>query len=75
MGECIEILNTRSEVAMLQKKKKGRISKRPKIEVLSELYEHMTAKQIAEQFKVSDSTVRHWISDYRNQIKEVNTDA
>ena len=60
---------------MLQQKQKGRVSKKPEIEVLSELYKRMTAKQIAEQFHVSDSTVRHWISNYRKQLEEVQTNA
>ena len=58
---------------MLQKKNKGRTSKRPSMEELSELYSRLTAKQIADQFGVSDSTVRHWIATYRKQL-EVSKD-
>lgn len=61
------------EMPMLQKKNKGRTSKRPSMEELSELYSRLTAKQIAEQFAVSDSTVRHWIATYRKQL-EVSKD-
>lgn len=55
---------------MFKEKQSGRKSARPSAEVLSEMYERMTAKAIAEQLGVSHSTVRRWIAEYR---KELNT--
>lgn len=62
---------------LLKKKSKGgyKKSKRPSVEVLSELYTQHTAKEIAVMYDVAPSTVRTWIATYRKQLKEVDTDA
>lgn len=52
---------------MLESKKTGRPTKRPTIETLDRLYSSMTAKQIADEYKVSVTTVRRWIRTYREQ--------
>lgn len=52
---------------MLEYKKKGKPSKKPSAEELSRLYETKTAKEIAFQLGVSESTVKHWIADYRKE--------
>ena len=46
---------------------KGKPSKRPTAEELSEMYSKMTAKQVAEHYGVAASTVRAWIAYYRKQ--------
>lgn len=55
---------------MLAKKNRGgKVSKKPTIEVLDELYQKHTAVQIAEMYGVSPSTVRTWIANYRKELK------
>lgn len=49
----------------IKSKKGGRPSKRPSAEQLAMLYETVTAKDIAEEFGVSVSTVRGWIRKVR----------
>ena len=49
------------------KKAKGRPSKRPPEKELSDMYQTMTAKEIAEHFQVSVNTVKTWIATYRKQ--------
>lgn len=49
----------------IPKKKGGRPSKKPSMETLSSLYEHMTAREIAEKYGVSVSTVNTWLWNYR----------
>lgn len=51
-------------------KKPGPVSKRPPMEVLSELYANHTMKEIAEQYGVSVNTVKTWIATYRKQLKQ-----
>ena len=47
-------------------------TKRPSIEVLSDLYTHHTTKQIAEIYQVPEGTVKSWIYRYRQeQAREV----
>lgn len=46
-------------------KKSGRPTKKPSLEMLAMLYEHMTAKEIAEKYGVKESTVRSWLWNYR----------
>ena len=51
---------------------KKRPTKRPSIEVLSDLYETHTTKQIAELYQVPEGTVKSWIYRYRQeQAREV----
>ena len=52
---------------MFEKKKNGRPSVRPDLQTLSMLYQTMTAKEIAHQYNVSESTVRSWVSRARKQ--------
>ena len=52
---------------MFEKKKNGRPTKRPDLQLLSMLYQTMTAKEIAQQYCVSESTVRSWVSRARKQ--------
>ena len=52
---------------MFEKKKNGRPSVRPDLATLSMLYQTMTAKEIAHQYNVSESTVRSWVSRARKQ--------
>ena len=52
---------------MFEKKKNGRPSVRPDLSTLSMLYQTMTAKEIAQQYNVSESTVRSWVSRARKQ--------
>ena len=47
------------------KKTRGKKSKRPSEQELSELYARMTAKEVAEHYGVSVSTVKTWIAYYR----------
>lgn len=54
------------------KKKGGRPSKRPSVDMLNMLYKTMTAREIAEQYDVKEATVRSWIARAR---KEVTYDA
>ena len=42
-------------------------SKRPTIEVLSDLYSNHTTKQIAEIYQVPEGTVKSWIYRYRRE--------
>ena len=49
------------------KPKKGKPSKRPPAEELSELYSKMTAKELAAHYGVAESTVKTWIAYYRKQ--------
>lgn len=55
---------------MFEKKKNGRPTKRPDLATLSMLYQTMTARQIAELYCVSDSTVRSWVSRARKQQQQ-----
>lgn len=57
---------------MLAYKTRGgnKVSKKPSLEVLSDLYSKMTAKEIAAMYDVSPSTVRTWIASYRKQLKQ-----
>lgn len=51
---------------------KKRQTKRPSIEVLSDLYSNHTTKQIAEIYQVPEGTVKSWIYRYRKeQAREV----
>lgn len=47
------------------KKQGGRPTKRPSAEKLQEMYSHMTAREIADECGVSESTVRSWIARLR----------
>lgn len=49
-------------------KKGGRPSKCPSNEKLAELYQEMTAKEIAKKYKVSEYTVRNWINKARKEV-------
>jgi transposase len=51
-------------------KKGGRPSKRPSNEKLAELYQEMTAKEIAKKYKVSEYTVRNWINKARKEVSD-----
>ncbi len=53
----------------IAKKKGGRPSKKPPIEVLGLLYQNMTAKEIANEYGVTESTVRSWIARARKEEK------
>lgn len=48
----------------------GRPTKRPDIEVLSDLYERHTAREIAVMYGVSTATVRGWIYQYRKEDED-----
>ena len=54
------------------KKTRGKPSKRPPEQELSELYAKMTAKEVAKHYGVADSTVRAWIAYYRKQEAKNN---
>ena len=53
---------------MSNKKHVGRPSKRPEYSELLKLYSHFTAKQLADVYDVSESTVRSWVC--RGKAKE-----
>lgn len=55
------------EKMTITKKKGGRPSKKPDINVLNMLYQTMTAKQIAEHYDVKEATVRSWIARARKE--------
>jgi len=50
-------------------KKKGKPTKRPPKEKLSELYKEHTAKEIAAMYQVHVKTVENWIKTYRKEDK------
>ena len=52
---------------MIAKKQSGRPSRKPHASVLLMLYENTTAREIAEQYRVSISTVRRWIRESREE--------
>lgn len=52
---------------MIATKKAGRPSKKPSALELSNLYAEMTAKEIASRYKVTEQTVRRWITEYRKE--------
>lgn len=54
------------------KKKRGRPSKRPPEAQLDMMYSMMTAREIAEQLKVSVKTVERWIYEYRKESEVQN---
>lgn len=54
----------------IKKKKSGITSRRPSPEKLAELYEHMTASQIARMYHVKEATVRSWIYKLRKEKKD-----
>ena len=54
---------------MIEKKRGGRPSKKPDEAQLSMLYSGMTAKELAEHYGVSVSTVQRWIAEYRKESK------
>ena len=49
------------------KKVRGRASKRPTESELAQLYQKMTAKEIATHYGVATSTVKGWIYSYKKQ--------
>lgn len=53
-------------------KKKGRPSKRPSDEELAMLYSAMTAREVAEHYGVSVSTVKAWIASTRREQSDEN---
>ena len=60
----------KTTVVLLDTKK--RKTKRPSIEILSDLYANHTTKQIAEIYQVPEGTVKSWIYRYRQeQAREV----
>lgn len=54
----------------IERKKGGRPSKKPPKEVLAMLYQRMTAPEIAKHYGVSESAVRTWLHDYRQEDKK-----
>lgn len=57
---------------MIEKKKKGKRSKKPTEAELDMLYSQMTAKEVGEHYGVAESTVRKWILEYRKESKKQN---
>lgn len=55
---------------MLEIKNRGRISKRPDVDTLSDLYAQKSAHEIATMYGVADATVRSWIARYRRELHE-----
>ncbi len=53
---------------MLEIKNRGRISKRPDVDTLSDLYAQKSAHEIATMYGVADATVRSWIARYRREL-------
>lgn len=51
-----------------KKKKGGRPSNRPPLDELQRLYADKTAREIAEQYGVKESTVRSWITRARREV-------
>ena len=65
-----EVIDMEKTTILLNAKK--RATKRPSIEVLSDLYSNHTTKQIAEIYQVPEGTVKSWIYRYRqDQAREV----
>ena len=54
----------------IKKKKGGRPTARPDENTLATLYASMTAREIAEQYHVSEYTVRGWINRARKQQEQ-----
>ena len=55
------------------KKTRGKQSKRPTEQELAEIYSRMTAREVAEHYGVSVSTVKTWIAYYRKlEVKNGN---
>lgn len=48
-------------------KTRGRASKRPNESELTQLYQKMTAKEIATHYGVATSTVKGWIYSYKKE--------
>lgn len=61
---------------MKMKSEGGRPTKKPSKDILEKLYisEGLTAKEIAEKYGVSESTVRGWIYKARKSEREVFAD-
>lgn len=55
---------------MLSNKRSGHPTNRPDIETLNNLYEVKSAREISELYGVAESTVRRWISRYRNDLEQ-----
>ena len=53
---------------MLETKRRGRDSKCPDIDTLSNLYAEKSAHEIAVMYGVADATVRSWIARYRRVL-------
>lgn len=53
-----------------KKKKGGRPSNRPPLDELQRLYLDKTAREIAEQYGVKESTVRSWIARARKECED-----
>ena len=60
---------------LFPRKKAGRPSNRPSMEVLAELYQTHTLEEIAEMYDVKVSTVKVWVWNCRRQeeIEKVET--
>lgn len=58
------------QMMTIQAKKQGRPSRMPDTETLAELYFSHTAREIAEQYGVSVSTVKGWIWRLRKAARE-----
>lgn len=51
----------------MQKKKAGRIGKKPSKEIFELMYERCTAKQLAKYYEVTPQTIYNWSSQYRKE--------
>lgn len=52
---------------MIERKNSGRKSKRPNSNELEKMYKTFTAREIAEEYDVTECTVRNWLADYRKR--------
>lgn len=54
----------------IAKKKSGRPTNRPSLDMLAMLYQNLTASEIAKQYGVKESTVRSWIARARKEVED-----
>ena len=56
-------------IIMLECKRAGRPSNKPTMAELDMMYQHMTAKELANHYGVAEVTVKKWIYRYRKELK------
>ena len=59
---------------VFEKKKSGRPSARPELQILSDLHSTMSTHDIAQQYNVADSTVKGWIWRAKKEQQKITTE-